>query len=212
MMSQTDNYFMNNILTGILTSAEPFSARTPEEKDNFISFMLDNWPDAKVIQLSEFLGQERTDDLVQLRINIKTHYMSLLNLPIATQRRVYAPTIRRRRPTTPLVGRAYRVRRNLMEEFNLEDGEEVEDEDEDEVAEATNYSNPIVKHDITNSLPIEVCCICIEKNVNSIIPCQHSFCFDCISTYSSKPNNGCPICRSTFNCITRHLYEEFVFN
>ena len=42
---------------------------------------------------------------------------------------------------------------------------------------------------------IEICSICEEEKVDTMLECSHFFCNQCIKTWLLKKNNSCPLCR-----------------
>jgi len=193
------NQFMDNILRGISLD----SNRTLQEKDNYISFLLNNWPDHRIIELAQHLQVVTMEDLNMLRMNIKNYFIPI-NAPrvfeptiraLRVHRMVFEPTMRARRVVTPIetddeddeeIHSIYErnIRRRLNDEFD-----------------ANIYEPPIINL-VNDYLPKDDCPICYEINVNTKLSCNHTFCLDCIVKYSSIPNNGCPICRCPISCIS----------
>ena len=50
----------------------------------------------------------------------------------------------------------------------------------------------------TNFISENICPICLEKNINWKLPCNHSFHFECINKWH-KINKSCPNCRTSLN-------------
>ncbi|KAM3174133.1 hypothetical protein ACTXT7_011157 [Hymenolepis weldensis] len=62
--------------------------------------------------------------------------------------------------------------------------------------------------------PLE-CPICMEKLNNPVmLPCQHCFCWRCISACAQKINSSCPLCKKSFHEgeTMRNLALEQILN
>jgi len=93
---------------------------------------------------------------------------------------------------------------SLMEDFQLvdHDGEVVKDENEEEVM--TNTDLPVPFSLTTSGIFKKVemvtldenteCLICMDNKIEVSLPCAHSFCTACISTWHDT-NKSCPVCR-----------------
>lgn len=59
-----------------------------------------------------------------------------------------------------------------------------------------------VNIDLKLTFPNELCCICLERDVNVKTSCSHLFCHTCLNLHYSKTKN-CPLCRNNIkDCIS----------
>ena len=55
-------------------------------------------------------------------------------------------------------------------------------------------SQQIVTKKLTIADDLNLCCICFENNVETLLPCFHSYCYRCIDDWKLR-DPTCPMCR-----------------
>ena len=62
------------------------------------------------------------------------------------------------------------------------------------VMEADNWSESNRGEEPVGTSELNICCICIERQVECVLSCFHAYCYDCIENWRQR-DSTCPLCR-----------------